>query len=593
MENVTTLIIVMTMMLLIIGGITIISHHYNLNNIKSKTVGDGQHGTARFATKSEVKKTYKHIKFDVKSWRKAPPTDLPQGIIIGSKSKGKDTVALLDTDDVHCLMIGASGVGKTAYFLYPNLEFSCASGASFICTDTKGDLLKNYGAIAKDYYGYNISAIDLRNPLKSDGNNLLHLVNKYHDIYLKDKKNISAKAKAEKYAKIIAKTIINSKGESFGQNSYFYDSAEGLLAAVILLVSEYLPPKDNEPDCRHIVSVFKLVNDLLELEPPVKGRPDKIRFQTLMEKLPDTHKAKWLSGATLNSSEQGMMSVFSTVLSKLNAFIDSELEEILCYNSDIDSEKFCKEKSAIFLILPEEDPVKYFMISLFLQQFYRELLTVADEKGGKLPRKVIIYGDEIGTIPPIESFEMMLSAGRSRGISVVPIIQSFAQLEKNYGKEGAEIITDNTQVSVFGGFAPNSKTAETLSNAMGSKTVMSGSVTRGKNDPSKSLQMMERPLMTADELKSIPKGNFVVMKTGSHPMKTKLKLFLDWCITFDRSYEKEARKDRKIAYADRKILEANIIKEFGLFIKDTAVGNSKTAKTKTMESQQNNQGYNP
>ncbi len=591
MENVATLIIIMTVMFLIIGGITIISHHYNLNNIKSKTVGDGQHGTARFATKSEVKKTYKHIKFDVKKWRASPNTNLPQGIIIGSKSKGKDTIALVDTDDVHCLMIGASGVGKTAYFLYPNLEFSCASGVSFICSDTKGDLLKNYGAIAKDYYGYNISAIDLRNPLKSDGNNLLHLVNKYHDIYLKDKKNISAKAKAEKYAKIIAKTIINTKGESFGQNSYFYDSAEGLLAAVILLVSEHLPPKDNEPDCRHIVSVFKLVNDLLELEPPVKGRPDKIRFQTLMEKLPDTHKAKWLSGATLNSSEQGMMSVFSTVLSKLNAFIDSELEEILCYNSDIDSEKFCKEKSAIFLILPEEDPVKYFMISLFLQQFYRELLTVADENGGKLPRKVIIYGDEIGTIPPIESFEMMLSAGRSRGISVVPIIQSFAQLEKNYGKEGTEIITDNTQVSIFGGFAPNSKTAETLSNAMGSKTVMSGSVTRGKNDPSKSLQMMERPLMTADELKSIPKGNFVVMKTGSHPMKTKLKLFLDWGITFDKSYEKEMRKDRKIAYADRKALEANIIKEFGLFIKDTAVGNSKT--TKTMETQQNNQGYNP
>ena len=54
-------------------------------------------------------------------------------------------------------MIGAAGVGKTAHFLYPNLEYACASGISFITTDMKGDLYRNYGAIAKDYYGYNIN----------------------------------------------------------------------------------------------------------------------------------------------------------------------------------------------------------------------------------------------------------------------------------------------------------------------------------------------------------------------------------------------------------------------------------------------------
>ena len=36
--------------------------------------------------------------------------------------------ALVDDDDIHCLMIGAAGVGKTANFLYPNLEYACASG---------------------------------------------------------------------------------------------------------------------------------------------------------------------------------------------------------------------------------------------------------------------------------------------------------------------------------------------------------------------------------------------------------------------------------------------------------------------------------
>lgn len=71
-------------------------------------------------------------------------------------------------------MIGAAGVGKTAFWLYPCIEYACASGMSFLSTDTKGDVMRNYGNIAKDY-GYNVSVIDLRNPMKSNGNNLLHL----------------------------------------------------------------------------------------------------------------------------------------------------------------------------------------------------------------------------------------------------------------------------------------------------------------------------------------------------------------------------------------------------------------------------------
>ena len=147
--------------------------------------------------------------------------------------------------------------------------------------------------------------------------------------------------------------------------------------------------------------------------------------------------------------------------------------------------------------------------------------------------------------------DIFYSTGRSRGITLVPIIQSLAQLEKNYGREGAEILTDNCQDTIFGGFAPNSQTAEQLSKSLGSRTVLSGSVSKGKNDPSQSLQMMERPLMTPDELKSIPKGSFVVMKTGTHPMQTKLRLFLDWGITFDAVYATPEHAARPVAYASR------------------------------------------
>ena len=250
-------------------------------------------------------------------------------------------------------------------------------------------------------------------------------------------------------------------------------------------------------------------------------------------------------------------SVMSTVLSRLNAFLDSELEQVLCFDSAIDAEKFASEKSAIFLILPEEDTTKNFMAGLMIQNLSRELFAVADENGGKLQNRVVLYCDEFGTMPPFDVLPLF-SAGRSRRLTLVPIIQSLAQLEKNYGKEGSEIIQDNCQDTIFGGFAPNSQTAEVLSKALGNRTVLSGSVSRGKNDPSQSLQMMERPLLTADELKSIPKGNFIVQKTGQHPMRTRLRLFLEWGITFEEPYIVPERADRAVAYANREDLERNL-----------------------------------
>lgn len=565
MPNIIILITAGTIMALVLGGITLFSYIYSLNHIKSKTVGDGQHGTARWATRKEIRSTYKRVPFEPDEWRRGKnlPKDkdgnLLQGIVVGCEGKEK-TTALVDTSDVHALMIGAAGVGKTAYWMYPCIEYACATGMSFLSTDTKGDIMRNYGTIAKKKYGYHISVIDLRNPTRSNGNNLLHLVNKYFDLYNENPNQLVYKAKAEKYAKIISKTIILSGMEAgnFGQNAFFYDAAEGLLTATILLVAEFCKPEE-----RHIVSVFKIIQELLAPSKNAGAKNGKKnQFQELMDLLPSDHKARWFAGAALNSAEQSMNSVMSTALSRLNAFLDSELEQMLCFDTEIDAEKFCNEKSAIFLILPEENPNCYFIVSLIIQQLYREILAVADENGGKLKNRCIFLCDEFGTLPRIESAEIMFSASRSRRLQIVPVIQSFAQLEKNYGKEGADIIVDNTQLTIFGGFAPNSASADTLSKSMGSRTVLSGSVSRSKNDPSQSLQMTERALMSADELKVLPKGTFIVMKTGYHPMKVKLKLYFKWGITFGEPYSVEEHGNRAVGYADKNELIDMIMQKY-------------------------------
>ena len=607
-ENVWPLILLGGGLLAFLLLVSFLSKNYSLNNFKSKTVGDGQHGTARWATPKEIHTTYHVVPFRPRRWRKGEDLPTVQGIILGSmggrkrrakkgvisqaahkllerlrrptagkKEKRKpkkkksaiskiknvmedqrDVRALVDSDDIHCLMIGASGVGKTAFFLYPNLEYACACGMSYLALDTKGDLARNYGCIASKYYGYQVTVIDLRNPTCSDGFNFMTLVNYYMDRAKRDPNDLTAKAKAENYAKILAKTIVSPEGSSqYGDNAFFYESAEGVLASVVMLLAEFILPEKDGTEKRHIVSAFKLVQDLLAA--PGGGR-GKNGFHVLMDMLPSVHKARWVANAALTAADQSMASVMSTVLSKLNAFLDSELEQVICRDNPIDAERFASSKCAIFVVIPEEDPTKNFIASLMIQNLSRELFSVADDNEGRLKNRVVIYADEFGTMPPFDVLPLF-SAGRSRGLTLVPIIQSLAQLEKNYGKEGAEIVCDNCQDTIFGGFAPQSKTAEALSAALGSRTVLSGSVSQGK-ESSQSLQMMERPLMTADELKSIPKGEFVVMKTGTHPMRTHLRLFLDWGITFEKDCPMPEPVIRRVAYAGCEELMANIRKQY-------------------------------
>lgn len=89
--------------LLVFGGISVLSNNYTLNGIKARTVGNGQHGTARWATPKEIHQTYTHIPFAVRDWRRGENRPARQGLVLGSTGKKRIT-ALVDSDDIHCLM---------------------------------------------------------------------------------------------------------------------------------------------------------------------------------------------------------------------------------------------------------------------------------------------------------------------------------------------------------------------------------------------------------------------------------------------------------------------------------------------------------
>lgn len=76
--------------------------------------------------------------------------------------------------------------------------------------------------------------------------------------------------------------------------------------------------------------------------------------------------------------------------------------------------------------------------------------------------------------------------------------------------------------------------------------------------------MIERPLLTPDELKSLPKGDFIVMKTGVHPMRVHLNLFFKWGIEFDdeHPYTVPDQGNREVRYADKKEIQNGILGKY-------------------------------
>ena len=552
-------------------------------------VENGPLGNADFASEKELSNEYKTILFNPQEWRKNPdsrPTE--PGLLLGDWHKGGkknkkmkkppyyydedgnwnggEVYTRVFTEDQNAAMIAAAGSGKTSFVLAAQLEYNLACGIPIVTTDTKGDIVDKWGPIAKNYYGYKIVNFDLGHPLRSDRFNILGSVNKYVDLYnacpeKKGEEALGYLAKAESYAKAAAKTIIMQGNDgNFGANAFFYDAAEGLLQASILLISEYAKPEE-----RHILSVYNLLQQVSGTEVDENGQKIS-QVKLLLDKLPPNSKIRLFAGSAAQGGDS-QASVLSTALSRLLSFLDSEIEPMICGDSDLDVKAFAENKTIVFLTVPEEQENRYFLVSLIVQEIYNELLELSRENGNKVPvpegfkgkpgtQRVEFLLDEIGTLPPIKGMEKILSAGRSRRIFVFNIVQTMSQMDKNYGKQGSDIIWGNSKLLFVAGLAPLSSDISRISDVLGKYTIETNSAStsnkpNGGTNKSRSVQMSSIDLMSKTEIQQeLGLGKVLIIRSGEKPILSHYDLFLDWGIDLSEpplTFEPKKAGDTKIA----------------------------------------------
>ena len=507
-----------------------ISPRENLDSISSEEAGNNQHGSARWASNKEEKEMFSFV---------TEGSATKPGFVAGRK----DGKYIVDTSDQNLNLVAPPGSGKTKRVIIPTIHYNGVvnkntkgNGASLLLTDNKGELYNSTSQGLRNN-GYKTACLDFANPLASLKYNLLCNVNRYIDEYKStdnEAKKIIAYGKAERYAKVLADSIVSSVQDS--QNSsdaseYFNETARGLITGITLLVSEY-----GEKHQRHIISVFKIIIELNGLSDGSSDMLQKSKLEELLNYI-DNDRIKNYVGASMKADVRTSMNIFSSALGKLVKFIDAELEQMICGQSDeLGYIDFLRNPTAIYLVCPDENTTRHFFASLFIRYMTNDLIEESRKYlNQELPRKILYLWDEFGNMPAVKNIDTIFSAARSRGIRILIALQSYAQLEKNYNKQMAEVILDSTQITMFTYVSPNSEaTAERFSKMLGSQTIKTGSVNYSSQSNSfggssgVTYNLMGRNLLMPNEIMTLPAGTFIIVKAGKHPVKLTLPFWWEY-----------------------------------------------------------------
>ena len=276
-----------------------------------------------------------------------------------------------------------------------------------------------------------------------------------------------------------------------------------------------------------------LYNVYMFLSEMCKEQPDKsMLIDTFLESLPKTHPANAAFAPAAIAPSKTRASFFTSALNTLNLFTDTYMSSMMA-DSEIFAEKICTEKTALFMILPDEKITFYGLCSLFVNQIYQQFVSIADDNGGVLKKRVNFILDEFGNFSAIPNFGGFLTVGGGRGIRFNMFLQSFAQLNDKYDENVAQNILDNCYVWNYLKTS-NETTAEKISKKIGTYTTTtfseSSSLNNGGNSGSESssMNLAQRALLTTDEILRINRPYLLVMCSGKDPAMTQAPDLSKW-----------------------------------------------------------------
>lgn len=474
--------------------------------------------------------------------------DNADGIPIRAELKNKRLDITL-IKPIHSLIIGATRSGKTTSFVSPTIEVlgHTKTKPSMVITDPKGELCAGHSANL-ERLGYKVSIINLDdifhssrwNPFNDVLNKTIEL--KELKVILKNGRYYVANKEYQTKREADEKVI-----EAYSQleNDIYLDLQELVYAMCTI---------DNQKDpswqlaARDFIFgiVLALWEDVRDGYMPTEKFTLYNLYKCISEYATEDCEVltQYVASRTANSRVKGLTNTIlvsqdrtrASYLGEVNRYItwlaDAGVDALTSGN-DVDFSRFDEEPNALFIIIPETRTTRYTMVTLFVQQMYKLLVDKATKNrelgkcdGQELLRNVYFIMDEFGNLPKLYMMDRIVTVGAGRKIFMLPVIQSFSQLENIYGKPVADIIRSNCNIQIFIG-SNDKYTRELFSEMCGKKKVKQINYSENK-DMSVTTSAHSVPLIYPIELENLNDtangkfGNMIIHSLNNYPIKSKM-----------------------------------------------------------------------
>lgn len=426
-------------------------------------------------------------------------------------------------DDTHTLVIGTTRAGKSRRIIMPTIHHLANMGESMVICDLKKEL---YPA-TKDFLhrkGYKTPVLDLRTPQAGNRWNLLHPVLTAiaeHDT-----------AKAIQFADDIA--YILSYDPKYRGDPIWPAAKRSLISSLILAVAF-----EAAEESKHMGTVYHLLSKF--------GADGGELLDFYINSLRENHPAKIQYGVYQMSTGKMRSSIATDTLTTLQIFAIDPAVAYMLAKQDHDLAAPGKEKTAVFLVIPDERSNRNVLASLYIQQSYSALVDLANQNNRRVPIRVNYLLDEFGNIPAITDFSTKITTAGGRGLRFTLALQGLDQLSHVYpGQENT--ITGQCWTWIYI-LTSDIKTADLISQKTGQYTVAtesySSTAQRYSHSEGVSQGLTGRPLVMKDEVLRWPEDTALILRTRKNPAKLPLPDISKLPIVNDFNFELEVEEKKQ------------------------------------------------
>ena len=442
------------------------------------------HGDARWATEPEIEK------------RKLM-TDKGEGVVLGGKVGGR---ILTYVGDAFLFLLSPTRGGKGISVIIPTL---LNWQESLVCTDIK---LENWSITSKFRKWVLRQEVFLLNPFAEDGK-----THRYNPLTY-----VRGGALGVTDIQRITAAFYPVSSSAKGNEKFFSTQARNLFLALALMVKE----TDGMP-----FTIGEIVR-----QSSGGGKPLPEFFKGIIEK---RDKSRPFSQVALNTmydvmalSEETLSGVVGSFKAPLENWL-SPIFDAATSTSDFDLRDLRRKRMTIYVGIPADYlPVAQEFLNIFFDQLV-SVNTTAESLPSKNPEfkhKCLLLMDEFAALGRVNALAHGVSHIAGYGFRLLTVIQDIGQVYKHYGKEDGDNLVNNHSIHLIHTVSVrNQREADSISKALGTKTVTAVSKQRGlgwsgKSNPTNTESDQRRPLMFPHELTSMDYWQEIIMQGGTRPI---------------------------------------------------------------------------